>query len=507
MRNVITPLMLSAVFVLTAFTSPSFACSCMAMPTVLDSFENSENVFSARMISVDKIRPKSREFDVGYIRSVSMFVLRVYKGSLRVGQEVKFAQGGGSDCIWTFDEDYIGHEYLFYTGKPTKGHPIFETTIDPENKVAESMFHAVTCGRSRGLTGAVDDLSYLNNIEKVRGRTRLSGQYDSWYTNEPLGAGKTIRIEGKTNAGKRIRLAIKADENGFFEQYDIPPGEYLAFPEIPFGWKINNYMLEKTSNGYREYELPADSKGSGIPVKITDKKHTSLDLYFDIDTAIRGRVLSPTGRPMKGVCVRAVSVDLAEGDYRGAFDCTNEKGEFTIEEMAKGNYLLVVNDDGKKSASAPFGVVFYPGVTDRKTASVVAVEPGKAVVVSDLQIPQISELIELRGKLTYSDGAPIADETVDLVPNDKVTFEDSRIKTDEKGGFVIQVPRGFAGTMSASEYVYFEAYKKCPKIDELVNENGGRGLTVYTNKFEFDGQTSVSNIELVFPFPKCERAK
>lgn len=506
MKNFAILVFLTAVLVLTALTSQSLACSCVAMPTVLDSLENSANVFSARMTSVDKIRPKEKKHDIHYIRSVSMIVLKVYKGSLKPGQEVKFGQGGGADCIWTYDDEDIGHEYLFYVGKPTKGHPFLQSENEQDNKVEEPMFHAITCGRSRGLGGAVDDLSYLNNLEKVRGKTRLSGQYDSWYTNEPLGAGKTIRIEGRSKAGKMVKITVKADENGFFERYDIPPGEYRAFPEIPAGWKINDYMLGQTSNGYDEYDRPTDKKGPGIPIKISDKRHTALDLYFDIDTVIRGRVLSPSGRPMNGVCVKAVSVELADGDYRGQSDCTNEKGEFVVDEMAKGTYLLVVNDDGKQSSSAPFGVVFYPGVTDRKTAGVVAVEPGKPVADRDIQIPQVSDLIELRGKLTYSDGSPVSGEYVVLKPNDTIKYEDSRIPTDLKGEFIIRVPRGSAGKMSANDWVYAGEYQKCPRLDELIKESGERYLTIHTNIFEFDGETSALNIELVFPFPRCEKA-
>ena len=32
--------------------------------------------------------------------------------------EIVFGQGGGADCIWTFNEQSVGHQYLFYLTRP-----------------------------------------------------------------------------------------------------------------------------------------------------------------------------------------------------------------------------------------------------------------------------------------------------------------------------------------------------------------------------------------------------
>lgn len=487
------------VLTLVLLTTEAFACSCGTKPTVLDSFEDSTNVFSARLTSVDKTREKADKYDIDYIRSSSMIVLKVYKGYLKPGQEVKFAQGGGADCVWTFDEKWIGAEFLFYVGKPSDGHPMFS---DEGGEKLGPMYYAITCGRSRGLKGAIDDLSYLDNMSKLQGRTRVSGSFESWYTDESIGANKKIKIVGKTKT-----VTVKADENGFFEIYDLPAGEYRIFPEIPAGWKINDYMMKHTDTGLDMYQREVQKGTTGIPIKIADKRHVSLDLYFDIDTAISGRVLSPSGRPMEDVCVKAVSTELKDDDFRGRSDCTDASGKFKIEEMAKGNYYLVVNDDGKQNSINPFGVIFYPGVTDRKNAGVVYVEPGKYVASRDIQIPAFGELVELRGKLTYSDGSPVEKESVRLRPTEQSSFEDSRVETDAKGNFSLLVPKGSAGKLYADDYVYLGLYENCEKLDELIKASGKTGLRISTNIFEFDGEIGSTVIELVFPFPKCVKAK
>lgn len=475
------------------------ACSCGQKPTVLDQFEGAEIVVTTRLVSVDKIGEKEREYDVHHIRSVTMIVGKVYKGNVKPGQVLKFAQGGGADCIWTFDEEDAEREYLFYLGKPTKGHPFRQ---DENSSTDEPMYRAVTCGRSNSLRGAADDLAYLDNINKLKGKTRLSGRFDSWYTEEPIGAGLKVKIIGKSKT-----YQAKTDKNGFFEIYDLPPGDYDAVPELPFGWKLNDYMLGQTFTGFDRFPQEPLKEKNRIPVRITEKRHTALDLYFDIDTAIKGRVLSPAGKPMKGVCVKAVSTELKEGDYRGQSDCTDEKGEFLIDEMARGNYVLVVNDDGKMDGDEPFGVMFYPGVSELKNAGIVRVEPGKYVTGLDIQISQTVELIELRGKFVFSDGKPVAGAWIKFSPADEKRFDSVNARSDDAGNFAFKLPKGAVGQLFGEMHTYVGEFVKCPKFDSLIKETGQTYHTFKTGVVGFDGATPDDQIEIALPFPYCAKAK
>jgi hypothetical protein len=75
-------------------SEPAQACSCAAKPTVLDSYNGSEVVIVARALALDKSR-------TGYlgVGSTRMVVESVFKGLLRVGEEIRFVQGGGADCV------------------------------------------------------------------------------------------------------------------------------------------------------------------------------------------------------------------------------------------------------------------------------------------------------------------------------------------------------------------------------------------------------------------------
>ena len=474
----------------------------MAKPTVLDAFEASELVVATRLATVEKTREKDPEDEIGHIRSATMIVTKVFKGNAKPGQALKFAQGGGSDCIWTYEEEWVGEEFLFYLDKPTTGHPWGGTSI--VEGPSEPMYHAVTCGRSNSLKGAADDLRYLENIDKVKGKTRLSGKLGAWWFNDEFnGADIKLTITGKTKS-----FNAKTDKNGFFEIYDLPEGEYVITVEIPFGWKINDYMVGKTSTGYEEYDPRGKPAAKDqIPVIIKKGRHTAFDLTFDIDTAIKGVVLSPAGKPMKGVCVKAVSTELKEGDYRGRFDCTNEKGEFVIDEMQQGNYILVVNDDGKMSANSPFGVLFYPGVTEFKNAGVVAVEPGRYVTGRVIQIPETAELVTIKGKFLYSDGKPVVDEWVKFVPDDKNRFDEMNQKTDAAGSFVFRFPKGAVGSISGEMYTYIGEYKNCPKLETIIKELGRESFTARSTPVEVNSFKPSELVELTLPFPYCEKAK
>src|SRR5262245_10240413 len=81
------------------------ACSCGPRPTVLDSFERSDEVVIVRALSVEKVQDKEDQHYVDGVKSTTMVVEKVFKGKLKVRDEIVFGQGGGADCIWTFDEE------------------------------------------------------------------------------------------------------------------------------------------------------------------------------------------------------------------------------------------------------------------------------------------------------------------------------------------------------------------------------------------------------------------
>jgi hypothetical protein len=76
------------------------ACSCGATPTVLESFEDAHVVVIVKVVGVERSE-ESRGYD--NVSSTKTIVEKVYKGNLKAGDEMIFGQGGGADCVWTFE--------------------------------------------------------------------------------------------------------------------------------------------------------------------------------------------------------------------------------------------------------------------------------------------------------------------------------------------------------------------------------------------------------------------
>ena len=480
---------------LTLFSSQNvFACSCGNKPTLLDSLGSSKSVVVAKVVSVEKSREKDKndKYDHYYIKSIKMVVEKTYKGDIKVDEEITLGQGSGSDCIIVFEESYIGSKMLLYLGPTSKGHPYF---LQNENKDSEPMYYVSFCGRSTGIESATADLLYLDKLNKVRGKTRISGKLDSWKKGSPNFTNVDIKITGKDKTYR-----VKTDKKGVFEKYDLPKGSYTIEPQIPKGWKIGGGY----SRSPNEYSIEKTTKRS-VTVGLKEKEHTEVNFSFVYDNSISGRIISPTGKPMKKVRVTAVSVNSDKLDSRGYSDSTNEKGEFYINTISPGNYNLVVNGDGKIDNDEPFEKLFYPGVSNRKNAGVVTIELGKFLKNFDIQIPQTIDLIQIKGKFLYSDGKPVAKEDIKFMPTNKEKYDKIETESDEQGNFSLQIPAQAKGILFGDMYIYPNKFKNCEKLEQIIKKKEDKYFDITTNKLKIGAVESLLNVELIFPFPRCDK--
>ncbi|HEX6046342.1 MAG TPA: prealbumin-like fold domain-containing protein [Pyrinomonadaceae bacterium] len=234
--------------------SPSlaFACSCGPTVTVLEEYNRVEAVMIVRVTGVEK----AKGFGINNIRSTKVVVEKVYKGDLRTGDEFSLPQGGGADCIWTFAASDVGTRYLFYL-----------------NSLKDSSRHwiASTCGRSGEIKYEREDLLYLDKMDQVRGKTRVSGKYSALGGAPGLEvANRKVRVVGQ---GKSYELTT--DSDGVFEIYDLPPGDYRLEPEMPAGWKLEVGWLSNSVSA-----IPKLSTEKAVAFKLEPQKHASIDLPF-----------------------------------------------------------------------------------------------------------------------------------------------------------------------------------------------------------------------------------
>jgi hypothetical protein len=426
-------------------------------------------------------------------------VTKVFKGAVTVGQQFRFAQGGGSDCIWEWDEERVGNEYLLYLGEPSVGHPSFGA--NDERAAYGPMYYVSVCGRSTALKGAADDLSFLNRLNVVGGKTRLSGLFKAWYDDEIPKANIAIRI-----IGTRKTYLAKTDAHGFYEIYGLPAGKYVVRPAVPFGWKYEDYMINQSPSVVRDLVTNRVQyvDRTGIPVNISPGRHASLDIWLTRDTLITGTVIGLDGKPVKDIGVKAVSTELKDGDFRGHDDYTDENGRFAIDQMEPGDYRLVVERLNEVVKDSSTDHAFFPSTVDFKRARIIHVPHGGHITGLTIRVPKSIQTVTLLGQLFYSDGRGVPGGTVRFVPENG---ERPIVKeTDANGKFKFVVRYGSGGNIFGELPASPGQFEDCPEIDELLSGKSGV-VKLRSEEFWADATKNLFTISIKYRFPFCVERK
>jgi protocatechuate 3,4-dioxygenase beta subunit len=152
---------------------------------------------------------------------------------------------------------------------------------------------------------------------------------------------------------------------------------------------------------------------------------------------IAGTVLDPSGQPMVGMAVTAL---LKRLDTTGlptpppdstpngtpmlmpfGQDETNKRGEFRIEGLPSGEYVVASSPSPQREAQrtstgVTVGTTYYPGTTDESAAEAVSVQAGRTV--GDITLPvAIARTFRVSGVVVDEDDSPVADTTVMLLPD------------------------------------------------------------------------------------------
>jgi hypothetical protein len=474
-------LVVPALLLFLLFPYKAFGCSCLAPPTVQDEFDRSENVLVANLKGFEEIDRFADGEKIHRTYAGILEVEKVYKGNLRVKGTIKIFSGGGGDCTAGFGKSDIGMSILFYMGGPRK-----------VAKGASPLYSFSICSRSGSLKSVAADLKYLDNRSALAGKTRLSGAIAAWGENIslPSVSGLSVKI-----SGSNFQQELKTDMDGSFEIWDIPPGDYeLAF-QVPHGWKMvgSRVLPAKDRNGWKE------ATGNTVSISIVAGKQTEVASSLKIDNEISGKVLSPTGSPMKGVCVSAYWLTPTSDSYMIPSNCTNEKGDFKISELPPGKYRIEVNNRGAVTASNPFETFYYPGVQDKEKAEAVFVKEGVSVQDLVIRVAKTLSLIKISGQLTYKGGNPVPNEEVRFDPRDNTKHERVEVETDENGKFSFELPIGAIGDLKAKTNIWVIQFEKCAEALTLRKTRTGRAADIQSNVIPIDGQGPQENLKLIYP--------
>lgn len=467
---------------------PIKACQCGQMPTVITSLNRSENVFIGEIVKFGK-EETTNKFDSPYGATIS--VKKVYKGSLKEGDIKFFVKGSGDNCLFEFSEKWIGLTLLIYDSDSGWGKRF-------------NLSEGITfCGRSANLEKATIDFLYLDNLEKLRGKTRIYGNVGFAYGRENP-QGRKIRIIGKDKTYEVI-----TDKNGIYEIYDLPAGEYVLEPEIPKGWRIEENLIRLVMIPQSGQEFPQPESPTQFPIILEAQKDASYDFFYVADNTIRGRIIDPVGKPMNGICLTAIKSDAASPDCSYS-SCTDEQGNFEITSLDRGNYIFVINKDGKASSKQPIHRLFYPGVKERAEATIINISEGEKIILKDFKVPEVLQIFTLSGILVFSDGTSAWREHIRFIPDKN----DERFKGDDYGdfddyakndsSFLIKIFKGQTGKLRGEMTLDKKQLETCPEIKNAVIENkSDNTVTVATKSLEIKADQDLKNIKLAFPFIPC----
>jgi hypothetical protein len=467
---------------------PIFACSCVGNGSVENSFAQATNVVVLKLQGVEKALAGDT-YGYGGIKHSKLVVEQSFKGALKAGQVLTFRQGGGGDCVWIFSEESVGSEFLLYL---------------PDSPGKDGLWSGPQCSRSGSVSYRDLDLRYIKEREKRLGKTRISGRLSKRVESAVEGGGfqylslpnRKVSISGNGRTFETV-----SDDLGNYEMYDLEPGTYTIDPEaVP---------------GFAPW-------GGGITatVELSPRSMVDKDFDFMISNRIRGIFYDTTGKPLKDVCLRLRPAAGKEVQNFFEMDCTDSKGEFEMDQIPAGNYVLVINEDDKVSASQPFRKFYYPATYDRDKAIEIAIGPGQNIDDLVINAPATADTIGVTGRLLLSDRKAATDKNTEYVSIEFFDDADmerqagqdykeasSRGELRSDGTFSIRILKGAKGKLVASMNTYEGKYATCPVLDQLVATKGrAMGANVLSTEIRIHAQGDLIDQELVFPFPStCKK--
>ena len=429
---------------------PAWACICGPPPTAKQAWRESPRVFVGR---VEQTSPAPAQ---GLPPTARIRVEEAFKGVSRAQTLVIEVHGGSCSSPVA-----AGDRYLFY---------LF-------HDIAPDRWAARPCHRTTDLQDAADDLLFLRALPKSAEETRLSGTvvYQERGANRgapylPLAAVR-VRL-----TGPRGSVEVTTNQAGVFEQYGLPPGEYLVEPTLPRGLKIAFSQVSGLAGHHRTLHPDA-----------------GLTVFFLLmsDTHVSGRVFGPTGQPLAGIPVEA-KPQPGRSKLHLPGTRSNKDGTYAFEDLPPGRYQIVANRESHLSAKVPFGAIFAPGTPDATKAAILEVKAGQRKEI-DIQIPGILPLVSLKGRVTQPDGRPSLFS--DIVFESDGYRESAGIKPD--GTFSLEILAGRPGRLTA-ELSAFEFGVHCGYRSEFYAAPPRSQSRTST------GTTSRSQLGLTLATPKCE---
>jgi hypothetical protein len=370
-------------------TQSVLACDCHDGGPVCEAFWKTPVVFVGRVEGVTPATPANTSSPRRRIR------FRVIEGLRGTNAQEIDLFGYATSCDLSFAP---GEEWIIYASPRADG-PGLTTG---------------TCSRSRPLKAATQDLAYARTVySKPADKGRIFGRltYSGKANDTPVPG---VRL---TFTGPWFEPVIAlTDREGRYE-VSARAAAYRLTATLPPGMSL---LLDGHS-----IDLP-DNRGCVV-----------ANLRAKYPGHVSGRVVTPSGAPVRNLTVELISVDgfdFASSRLRGF---TDEGGRFTVSGVESGSYVagIAIGHDQTRDGIEP-RYLFAGGTTTKGAALRLQVDGGSQRAVGDLVLPQTVRVAQVTGLVVHSNGLPAADIKVRAKADfDEGDFAWTTIRTDSRGRF------------------------------------------------------------------------
>ena len=457
---------------LVIIAAPAWACSCSGTwPSVKQAWEKAPFVFLGTVEVADPDEDSNQTiFQAQYVR---IHVDEAFKGASQ-GQTIELHQGG-TDCDAKFRTGQRAVFYL-YAGN-TRG-----------------SWSVPGCTRALGNPeSGGDDLLFLRGLPRSATGTRLSGEVEL-YEDSPTEAFKRVggipKVKVKVTDSRGFTQEIVTNGAGAYEILGLRPGRYSVSIDIPKGLKVK---FPVTTGSPRV-------QGDDAAVELAPNGAVSVGFVLQADTQLSGRMLDGNGAPMADVCI-----DLEPAGGRGEngarfFDCSEKDGAFQMRMMPPGKYVLVAADEVSVNGVKSKSTLYYPGVRDRKRATIVSIEAGKYIDHIDIRLPSNEKRYTIAGRLQFSDAAPVPNAIVTFMSPDHGYSETTSTRPD--GSFALPVIAGMEGQLNGRLAVFDPILRSCPEF-KVEPRSQGMFHFMHAIPISLSSDSDHENLKLELSSPSC----
>jgi hypothetical protein len=400
-----------ALLILLGTPLPGSACSCLDVDSPCQAYQSSDVVVAG---VVTDIRDDAVDITIDGVKAgsatrrwIRLRVEEPLKGGAR--EMTMVTGGGGGDCGYPFS---VGGRYLVYASvtEPMSVHlnpNQSPTPPPPPAGVAPGPLYGVTsCGRTRMLADAEDDLALVRALVRGRPETRIFGQVDRLvrplgtyeYAIEPAGPMADVVVEAR---GRDQTLRTRTDDRGTYRFLNPPPGRYQVTVHPPSGFAMFPDGMDAT--------VDVDVKTAACSAE--------HDVSLEIDGRISGRVIDARGQPVAGgIQVSIVTISSADKgleDVHSRSEYTQD-GRYEFTGLPPGDYLLGVSIAAPPQRRTPYEATYYPGVSDRGRARVFRLSAGEQLTGIDISLPERMSEVIITGIIKRADGTSVGTARVEL---------------------------------------------------------------------------------------------